>query len=239
MRNTLLLCLALFLSSNVNAQKKEFYTERWSDVYKNEFKDLPQSALMIVDTIYYQAKMDKNITEITKSLLYQSKFAMILKEKAEIVVVQKFKKEIEASHAPLRNILESMLAEIYWQYFQENRWKYYNRSEVSEMPTDSDFTAWDAAAMLREIDKHYQASLLDANILQDTPLEKFDDILALGHRSKQYRPTLYDFLLNNALDFYSTNEDGLQNPGDKSITLHDYYGPIDNIHFDENSKLST
>jgi TonB-dependent SusC/RagA subfamily outer membrane receptor len=225
MRSTLLICFIALLIYPATAQHN-FYSMRWSDVYKYEVKDLPQSALRVVDSIYSRAKKEGNITELTKSLLYQSKFALILKENSEVEVVEKFKKEIKVSKAPLKNLLESMLAQIYWQHFQRIRWKYYNRSTIADTANAEDFRTWDAGSMLREIDHHFKNSLSDVSLLQSTRLEKFDDILALAENSKRYRPTLYDFLANNALDFYRTNEIALQAP-DTTATDDDDTPPDD------------
>src|SRR5688572_5813049 len=179
MRFTVIISLLLILHLSANAQSS-FYSRRWSEVYKNELKDLPRSALKIVDTIYYKAKKDANITEITKALLYQSKFALILQENAELTVIQKFNNEIENSNGALKNILESMLGKIYLQYYQANRWKYYNRTTASETANAGNYRTWDAVAILTEIDRHFQRSLTNSTLLRNTSLESFDDILALA-----------------------------------------------------------
>lgn len=225
MRHTLLFA-AITLCLTAHAQKN-FYPGAWSDVYKYEVKDLPKSALKVVDSIYLKAKKDGNVTEITKALLYQSKFALTLKEDAEPEVINKFEREIKTSKAPLRNILESMLAQIYWQHFQANRWKYYDRSRTADSVYAEDFRLWDATKMTTEIDRHFTRSLANVPLLQATPLEKFDDILALAENSKRYRPTLYDFLANNALDFYMTNENSVV-VADTTATDSEYY-PEDSI----------
>jgi hypothetical protein len=238
MKFTLLISFLLLLHFSVNGQN-DFYSKRWSEVYKYEVKDLPKSALKIVDTIYYKAKKDRNITEITKALLYQSKFALTLEENAELIVIQKFKSEIEESNGPLKNVLESMLGQIYWQYFQANRWKYYNRSTVSETANASDFRTWDAGAILKEIDQHLQRSLSNTALLRNTRLEAFDDILALAEHSKRYRPTLYDFLVNCSLDFYAADESALQDPtAEGSFEIGNYFLPIDTITFNNSSLKS-
>jgi TonB-dependent SusC/RagA subfamily outer membrane receptor len=235
MRFTLLILFAALLHLSVTAQN-DFYSKRWSEVYKNEVKDLPQSALKIVDTIYYKAKKDKNITETTKALLYQSKFALTLQENAELTVIQKFNKEIEESNGPLKNVLESMLGQIYWQYFQANRGKYYDRTTASETANAHDFRTWDAFAILKEIDQHFQRSLSNTPLLQNTRLEAFDDILALAENSKRYRPTLYDFLANYALDFYAADERALQDQtAERTFDLGNYFLPIDTIKFNNSS----
>jgi TonB-dependent SusC/RagA subfamily outer membrane receptor len=238
MRSTLLLFAIVLLHYQALAQK-DFYSLRWSDVYKNEIRYLPQSALKIVDTIYYRAKKDKNITEITKAVLYQAKFALTLQENAELVVVEKFKREIQASQAPLRNVLESILAQVYWQHFQQNRWKYYGRSTVSGNVRDNDFRTWDAAAILREIGQHYQRSLNNKNLLQNIRLEAFDDILALAEHSRRYRPTLYDFLAHYAIDFYAADERVLRNPdADQAFKIGRYFSPIDAVTFNDSTVTS-
>jgi len=232
----LLAAIFLVLPIISNAQT-DFYTNHWSDVYKNEVKDLPQSALKIVDTIYNKAKKDRNITEVTKSLLYQSKFALILQDNAELYITQKFRKEIETSEGPLKNVLESMLAQIYWQYFQANRWKYYNRTTVSQTVDPENFLTWDAQSMLREIDKHFTLSLSNKSLLESTRLQTFDGILALAGQSKKYRPTLYDFLANYALSFYATDEQ-LQTESSAAFNIGNYFSPIDNIDFNDTTITS-
>jgi hypothetical protein len=232
-----LILLTLF-SYSAKAQKdNDFYRTRWSDVYKNEVVDLPKSALKIVDTIYNRAKKDKNITEITKALLYQSKFALILEENSERYAIEKFQKEIDVSNGPLKNLLESIVAQMYWQYFQANRYKYYNRTTASVTLDPENFYTWDAPAMLREIDKHFKLSLSDKTLLQNTRLETFDDILALAEESKKYRPTLYDFLANYALGFYATDELA-QSKFSREFHIEEYFSPIDNIGFNDTTITS-
>ena len=131
----------LFIASiaTVHGQKNDFYAKHWSNVYKYELKELPQSALAVVDSIYHRAKRDRNTQELIKALIYQSKFAVYLQENAEIGIVNKFKTEISQSERPLKNLLESVLANIYWEYFKQNRWKYYQRSRTSKSRKRSGF----------------------------------------------------------------------------------------------------
>ncbi len=202
--------------------------KKWSEVYRYELKDLPKSALKVVDSIYIAAKKQGDVNELMKSLLYQSKFAMALQENSVLTVVENFQKEIDASKPPLRNILHAMLAEIYWEYFQSNRWQYYNRSAVSETLDGIDFRTWDAPAILKEIDQHFQQALQGKSLLESTKLEKFDDILVLAENSKHYRPTLYDLLAHYAISFYATDESGLNDPSAR-FNIDRYFAPIDTV----------
>jgi|688.fasta_scaffold02841_24 TonB-dependent SusC/RagA subfamily outer membrane receptor len=197
--------LLLFLGFLGHAQS-DFYKQHWGEVYKFEIKALPKSALSVVDTIYRKAKKDTNITQFTKALIYKSKFTFAISENAELQTVQHFKDEIEQSKPPQRNILESMLANLYWQYFQENRWKLYGRSRISEKVNKEDFRTWDAETIFNEISFHYTNSLRQPEEIQKFNLDNLNEILVQAEGSKLYRPTLYDLLAHNALDFYRTNE---------------------------------
>src|SRR5688572_17647686 len=92
-----LLTILLFYTSSLFAQE-DFYSKHWSQVYRFEVRDLPKSALEVVDQIYTKAKRDKNTTQVVKALLYQSKFAL-LQPDAELLIVNKWKEEIKTTQA--------------------------------------------------------------------------------------------------------------------------------------------
>lgn len=224
----ILLSILVLFASPLLAQE-DFYTKHWSQVYKFEVRALPKSALEVVDQIYAKAKHDKNATQSVKALLYQSKFALTQPD-AELLIVKKWKDEIKSSQAPLKNILESVLANIYWDYFQGNRWTYYNRSRAELVVNVDDFRTWDADAMFREIHNHFQGSFQNSQSTQAVKLSTIDELLIEALQSKSYRPTLFDFLAHNALDFYSANE-GPFSDFNVDLALEDptYFENIDNI----------
>ena len=85
MKNFVFLIMSIFLfSNNVNAQKNyNNYDKLWYKVTQFENDILPKSALKIVDEIYNRAKKENNAPQITKVLLYQSKYALTLEEDAQ------------------------------------------------------------------------------------------------------------------------------------------------------------
>jgi hypothetical protein len=58
---------------------------------------------------------------------------------------------------------------------------------------------------------HYEASLQHAVVLQQTKLEAYDAILLKGNQRK-LRPTLYDLLAHQALEYYKTGEIDITKP---------------------------
>ncbi|WP_299012215.1 hypothetical protein [uncultured Polaribacter sp.] len=72
-----------------------------------------------------------------KSLLYQKKFALTLEENAQLKVITNFKKHIAKSNFPTKNVLQNILANLYWQYFTQNRYKFYRRTTVARNSVSS------------------------------------------------------------------------------------------------------
>ena len=212
-----ILTMILLFSTSVTSQSKAFdnYQKQWKIVEQFELKGLPKSALAEVEKIYKKAKKKRNHPQLIKTLLYKSKFALSLEEDAQLKVVNQLKNEISENSYPTKNILESILADLYWQYFQQNRWKFYNRTHTAEKVDANDFRTWDLQTIFEETHLHYQQSLEDALSLQQTSLSQFNSILNIHKGSQVYRPTVYDFLAHRAIDFYRNDERNLKRPAYK------------------------
>ncbi|WP_449272396.1 alpha-2-macroglobulin family protein [Hyunsoonleella rubra] len=229
MKHSLFLFMMLFFSIVSRAQSPD-YLDLWQQVEKLEADGLPKSALKIVSNIEKLAEKDENHPQIIKTKLYKGKFALVLEEDAQLNIIKGLEQDIASSKFPVKNILESIVANLYWQYFQQNRWRFYNRSKVSEvledttegnsgisrasMPND-DFRTWDLQTLFEEIHLHFQKSLGNGLMLQQEDLSTYDTLLHEQKDSKIYRPTLFDFLSHNALQFYKTDETHITKPSYK------------------------
>ena len=209
------LILGIFMFAQFgNAQQDDSYISLWEQVEKFEAEDLSKSALKLIETISKKAHLEKNETQIIKSLLYKSKFVLVLEEDAELNIVNDFKAEITNADGSTKNILHSYLANIYWQYFQQNRYTFYNRTTTETKVDTVDFRTWDLNTIFQEIDFHFQASLKNPGVLQKLPISNFKGILNEVKESSEFRPTLFDILAHNALSFYTTSENSIQKPAD-------------------------
>ncbi len=207
---TTLLFMITFFATTLNAQ--ENYEGLWEKVQKFEKENLPKSALKVVENIYAKADVAKNSPQIIKALFYKSKFSLTLEEDAQLKIINQFKIHIDKSSFPTKNVLENVLANLYWQYFNQNKWKFYNRTKTSEKVDTIDFRTWDLDTLFAEIHAYYQKSLENKKDLQRTDIREFKDILYIVQGSKEYRPSLFDFLAHNALDFYKTSETNITKP---------------------------
>jgi len=198
----------------VSAQNSN-YNKLWEEVNTFERDGLPKSALKVVEQISKKATAESNTPQRLKALLFKSKYALILEEEAQLTIVKNFKTEIEKSKNPEKQILQNMLATMHWQYFQQNRYRFYNRTNTTQKVNEDDFRTWDLQTLFDEIQYYYKASLSESKALRETPVEEFSVIINEQMGSKTFRPTLYDILAHNALEFFKTSENTISKPAYK------------------------
>ncbi|WP_274473823.1 alpha-2-macroglobulin family protein [Mangrovimonas aestuarii] len=207
----LLLCFSLFFCISLFSQD-DYYEKEWEEVISLEQEGLPKSALTLVEKLSKQAEQDGNTPQQIKALLFKSKYALILEEDAQLNIVNDFKDAIKQQKAPAKNVLENILANLYWQYFQQNRYRFYQRTKTEEKVDENDFRTWDLETLFTETHKYFQNSLNNGLILQHTPVENYKVLLDTVKNSKTYRPTLFDLLAHNALEFYKSTEHSVTKP---------------------------
>jgi hypothetical protein len=224
MKNSLILMLLLVMSCYSGYSQKSYESE-WKQVESFSRKGLPQSALKIVDSIYTVSKAENNAPQFLKAALYQIKLRADYQEDYMESSISQVKNEIRTSQEPVKQILHSIEAELYWRYYMGNRYKFFGRTQVTN-PDTNDIKTWDIRMLNNVITSNYMASLGDEEQLQKISLDPYDPILETETGSKTFRPTLYDFLAFRVLDFFMNEEtDVTQTATCFSIDQEKYFAP--------------
>lgn len=190
------------------------FQKQWNSVDSLEKLEQTKSALTQVENIYQAAKMLNIQPQILKSLIYKVKYKQTLEEGDLEKAIAEFENEITASKFPLTPVLQSCAAEMYWQYYTQNRWSFYYRTQTVQFKND-DLTTWDLQTIMNKITTLYDASVSKEDSLKKVSIKIFDDVLIKGFMSEVYRPTLYDFLANRAVTFYTNQETSITKPLEK------------------------
>ncbi len=204
--------LAAFTTISM-AQKNKEYAAQWQKVEGLEKKGLTASALKEVLNIYNLAIKDKNDAQQIKACMYQIKYRNMVQEGSQETNIFFVDTLIAKANIPVKNILQSMQAEMLWQYLQNNRWKFYNRTALAEEKS-KDISTWSLEKLHSEITNLYKASIDEKSeaVLKQTKLDGFDAIIVKGENTRQLRPTLYDFLAFRALDYFKADENYITKP---------------------------
>ncbi|MFO0868673.1 MAG: alpha-2-macroglobulin family protein, partial [Pirellulales bacterium] len=196
---------------------------QWKKVDEAVQKGLPKTAIEELKPILEAALKEGRHAEAIKALGRMIALeGQIQGNKPEEKIVR-MRAEIARAPAEMKPVLEAILANWFWQYYQQNRFRFLQRSQTAAPPGD-DFTTWDLPRILREIDQQFTRALAAADTLRQIPIAQYDDLLIKGTLDDVHRPTLYDFLAHNALDFYSSGEQAATRAEDSFELAAD--GPI-------------
>lgn len=202
----------------------------WKKVEEAEQQGLPQSALTALEPILRAALGDGAWAEATRALIRKVALEADIQGGRPEEKIRRLEAALSEAPAEMRPLLHTVLATWYWQYFQENRWRFLQRTATAEAPGE-DFTTWDLRRLFAAIDGQFTAALAADHQLQATPVAVFDEFLSRGSLPDAYRPTLYDFIAHEALAFYTSGEQAGARPQD-TFTI-----PADSPIFDDTDAL--
>lgn len=209
----LFLIISFFSLFSLNARAQnpiKNYDKEWKKIDDFVKKGLPKSALTEVKKLYSLAKQEKQDAQVIKSLVYMTGLQSENREDNEIFSISEVEKEIAVSREPVVSILKSLLADMYLNYFQEQRWKIYNRTKTENFKKE-DIATWDAEDLHKKISELYLQSIKEEKLLQQTKLEPFDALITKGN-VRHLRPTLYDLLAQRALAYFQNDERDIKKP---------------------------
>jgi len=177
----------------------------WKQVDDAINKGLPKTAMEVLDQIIPGALADQAYAEATKAICMKIVQEGQIQGNKPEERITRLQAQVATAPEAMKPVMETMLAHWFWQYFQANRYRFLQRTQTAQAPGE-DFTTWDLARILAEIDKHFTLALAAEAQLKATPIAQWDDLIEKGTMPDKYRPTLYDFLAYEALSFYSSGE---------------------------------
>ena len=186
---------------------------QWKAVDEAINKGLPRTAITNLLPIIAGALKDKAYGEAAKAIARKIVLEGNIEGNKPEEKITRMEAEIAKAPKEIVPLLDTILADWYWHYFQNNRWRFMQRTATAQAP-GKDFTTWDLPRLFAEIDQQFTKALANADTLKKTPISDFDDLLQKGTMPDSYRPTLYDFIAHEALTFYSSGEQAAARPED-------------------------
>ncbi|MCB0477269.1 MAG: alpha-2-macroglobulin [Crocinitomicaceae bacterium] len=182
------------------------YEKEWAIVDSLEQKGLVKSCYDEVLKIKEKALKDKNYPQIIKATVFTIKFNSYLREDDYPTAVNDLRLLVETFPEPAKSVAHSILAEVYWGYYQRNRWRIYNRTQVVDMKIE-DIETWDLKTIAEQTRNHYMLSVSNLEVLKENNIADYSAILTtLNKENVLRRPTLLDLVGHRAIDFFQNTE---------------------------------
>jgi tetratricopeptide (TPR) repeat protein len=225
---TLLVCVLVPALGALWAVPDQPPQSEWDKVNDAISKQLPQTAIEALEPIITAALQAGRHAEAAKAIALKITMEGTIQGDKPEERITRLEAVMGDLPVEIRPTMEVILAHWYWQYFQENRWRFMQRTQLGE-PSGPDLLTWDLARILAEIDRHFTAALGHAELLQRTPVGEFDDLLIKGTVPDSHRPTMFDFIAHEALTFYGSGEQAGTAPQDAFVLSADspIFAPLD------------
>ncbi len=202
----------------------------WKAVDVAEKKMLPRTAIEKLRVISAQAVAEKAWPEAVRAIARRIFFEARMETKGREMKVRMMEAEMKTAAPEMQPMLELILANWYWDYYRDRDRGLENRSLVTHPPEANnsdgarDFTTWDSARILKEVETHFEKALTSGELLGKIPITDFNGLLRKGTVPDAWRPTLFDFVAHSAVAFCVSGNFYLDKDGDEPALSAD--GPI-------------
>ncbi len=220
------LVFSSFLVPQDSKKKMKSFEVEWKQVEQDEQKGLPKSAFSKVSEIYVKAKSEENHSQIIKCVLHKLKYIGQIDEEAFEKAILEIQKEIKISKPVTKQILYSILGEVFSQYYQNNAYTINQRTETKDFKPEK-LASYDAKKLIEATVEYYIKSTENLEETKKIELTQIEEILNYKGspvpNGRYLRPTLYHFLMDRAINYFSTNDHSLIKPADTFLLNKEEY----------------
>ncbi|MEM9544954.1 MAG: alpha-2-macroglobulin family protein [Bacteroidota bacterium] len=191
--------LAMFFSSFDSFD----YDKAWKKVESFMEKGRPKSALEEVKKIYDEAIKDNNISQQIKAVTYKTQLILQTEELGLETVIAEIEESMDKANQPAKQILHSLAGELMQQYFQSQYYVISQRTNLQNFDT-GDIRTWSPNNFRSYIARQYLTSVDER--LMEYKTSDFKDIVSnITNADLSLRPTLYELILDRALQYFSNS----------------------------------
>lgn len=191
----------------------------WQQVDSLSKLNLPQSQIEVLDNIREISIDNKNTVDYIKVVVVRAALADQIEEEALTRQIEQLEKEVDGLWSPAKQMVHSILGDLYQTYYNQNRWRLLEKGDISS--GSEDLKEMGASEISARAVEHYLLSLDEKELLASEASENYLSLLLNGDKKLNLRPTLYDLLVDRCTEkllsgllFESSvdDEDFLRNP---------------------------
>jgi len=210
----------------------------WKPVQAAIDKGLPKTAIEEIDQRLPTAIQNNDHDLVVRFLATRATLDGQLEGRDEVHRIVKLQADLKIAPEPTRPVIRAILANWFWSYYSQNQWRFRGRTEIDPKSFDSktpveiksfeDIATWSRQRIIAQSSALFESALGSDDgseaTLRETPIGAYTDLLVRGTAPDAYRPTLYDFVVADAIRFYT----------DASQT---YAGPLDRFELEPSTPI--
>ncbi len=197
------------LSCQISFAQQSPYEGKFTEIDTLELRGQVASALNIANEIR-EASRPNSGNDYIKASMLRWKYLKKTTEDAENTIIQELNASLEISSGIHKAILYSVKGKLLADYFENQRYR--GRQRLSGERKSQDIRTWSNSEILEEAVIAYELALQDTSLLLATPASRVDELLDTALITRIYKPTLFDIIAQEAMDFYDSSLYGVTRP---------------------------
>lgn len=177
------------------------FEKAWKKADSLKAEGQPRAAAALVAQILDAALQARNDIQLVKAHLYRIALWSEYQENYELKALEETHELMDRTRGPARNILQSVMGRLLYAYYNQHAWELGGRQSTTQSPTE-DIREWSPANFSDSISGCFKESLKPADKLYAVAARDWTPVLDTGDGSTLFRPTLYDILAWEALDYF-------------------------------------
>lgn len=179
------------------------FDKLWKQVEQAQKKSLPQTVIKLTDEIFRKGEQENNTPQMLKAYMCRNTYQNVLTPDSFYVNLKGLEQWAEREQNPVsRAVLNSLVASIYANYADNNRWELRRRTslDLSGEALPADIREWSGNLFMKQVMKYTGAALKDSTELLKTSSRTYIPFVILGDASEYYHHEMYHLLASRAID---------------------------------------
>ena len=168
-----LVCVAAFSTFgafSLNEEGKNYFDEEarkqlWKQIAQSDSQSLPKTGMQHAQKIFDSAMQDQDYPEAVRALMKKLRLEAQINQPSAPFLIRKLSAEIDNYPDEIKPVMKTILANWFFTYYQQNRWRFAQRSQTAQVPSE-DFETWDLTRLLNHIDSLFRSALENSDQLK-------------------------------------------------------------------------
>ena len=178
------------------------FDKAWSEVYRAQLKALPRSVTNKVEEIEREATKVERWPDAARAFLVREDAMRQFTDELPQDWLPAFAASVDAKPAPLQAVLQLHLAHTYQENSRKWRWGGAAPTKLDDAAAKDKMPPWSPEKIAATLESQFAKVFAHSDELKRMKLEEWNVLFNRGTWPAQYCPTLFDFAVRDAIQFY-------------------------------------
>ena len=178
------------------------FEKAWKDVREAQMKGLPRTVTNLVEEIEREATKSERWPDAARAFLAREAAMLEFTDEQTAEWLPQFAASVDAQSAPLQAVLQLHLAHTYLENSRNWRWGGKTPTKLDDAAAKDKMPPWSPEKIAATLESQFEKVFAHSDELKKMKLDDWSALFDRGTWPAQYCPTLFDFAVRDAIQFY-------------------------------------